>query len=86
MYEQIATAWGISVATATLLVTVISIWELVWKGIAMWYSAGEKQKVWFVCLLVFNTIGILPIIYLFMYKPWEKKNKGNKNKKKKTKK
>ncbi len=41
------------------------IWEGVWKGIALWKSARNSHLVWFVCILIFNTIGILPIIYIF---------------------
>lgn len=40
------------------------VWELVWKGIALWKSARNSQSNWFVALLVLNTAGILPIIYL----------------------
>ena len=71
MYEEVATALGISVIAATLLITIVSLWELVWKGIALWYSGGKKQKIWFICILIFNTVGILPIIYLLIYKPWK---------------
>ena len=30
----------------------------------MWRSARNNQLAWFVCIVVFNTMGILPIIYL----------------------
>lgn len=49
----------------------IAIWDLVWKGIALWYSGKNKQKVWFIALLVLNTMGILPIVYLIWFKPEE---------------
>jgi hypothetical protein len=42
----------------------ILVWELVWKGLALWRSAQKEQSIWFVALLVLNTAGILPIIYL----------------------
>ncbi len=57
---------------------IISLWELVWKGFALWYSARDKQTVWFVCILIFNTVGILPIIYLLIHKPWKKRGKKSK--------
>ncbi|TKJ17941.1 hypothetical protein CEE44_02955 [Candidatus Woesearchaeota archaeon B3_Woes] len=57
------------------ILIIFSLWELFWKGFALWYSARDKQKVWFVCILIFNTIGILPIVYLLIHKPWEKKSK-----------
>jgi hypothetical protein len=47
----------------------LAIWDLIWRGIALWHTAKNKQKGWFICLLIFNTIGILPIIYLLGFKP-----------------
>jgi uncharacterized membrane protein YedE/YeeE len=45
----------------------------VWKGFALWRAAELKQKKWFIALLVINTIGILEILYLFVFsKPKEK--------------
>ncbi len=41
------------------------LWEGLWKGLALWHSARRAQPWWFVILLVVNTVGILPIIYLF---------------------
>lgn len=42
--------------------------ELVLKGIALWKSAQRKQQWWFIALLVVNSLGILPIIYLLLNK------------------
>ncbi|MEX2017477.1 MAG: DUF5652 family protein, partial [Candidatus Pacearchaeota archaeon] len=39
-----------------------------------WKSAGHKQLAWFVCILIFNTAGILPIIYILFFQ----KKKGRK--------
>jgi hypothetical protein len=40
------------------------LWCLFWKGLALWHSGRRAQPVWFVILLVVNTLGILEIIYL----------------------
>ncbi len=48
------------------LILAVSIWELIWKGFALWKAAQRKEKGWFVVLLVLNTAGILAIIYLLM--------------------
>jgi hypothetical protein len=40
------------------------VWTLIWKALAMWKAAKVGSKVWFVILLVVNTLGILDIIYL----------------------
>jgi hypothetical protein len=42
------------------------IWTLLWKGIALWKSARRSETIWFVALLVLNTLGILEIIYIFI--------------------
>ena len=54
------TAWVVGIATAAL-------WELAWKAIAMWKAAGNKQLAWFIVILVFNTLGILPIVYILFF-------------------
>ena len=41
------------------------IWEAVWKGIALWKAGKNAHLAWFICLFIFNTLGILPIIYIF---------------------
>lgn len=42
------------------------IWEIIWKLIAMWKAGRNNQLVWFICLAIFNTAGILPIIYILV--------------------
>ncbi len=46
---------------------VLVIWEMIWKGIALWKTARCKRLVWFICIFVINTIGLLPIIYLVFF-------------------
>ena len=48
-----------------LLIAAMIVWTLFWKGLALWKSAGLRQKYWFVAILLVNTLGILEIIYLF---------------------
>jgi len=43
-----------------------ALWDGVWKLIAMWKSARRNQLGWYICLAVFNTLGILPILYLLL--------------------
>jgi hypothetical protein len=50
-----------------VLLIILSVWELVWKMIAFWKSARGSQLAWFVCIGLFNTVGILPIIYLIWF-------------------
>jgi hypothetical protein len=47
--------------------TVLILWSLAWKGMALWRSAQKKDKAWFVALLVINTVGLLEMFYLFVF-------------------
>ena len=42
-----------------------AIWEIVWKGIALWRAGRNGHKGWFIAILILNTLGILPIVYIF---------------------
>lgn len=50
------------------VILVAVIWESVWKLIALWRSARNDHLAWFICIAIFNTVGILPIIYLFIHR------------------
>jgi len=47
-----------------LIIIAISIIDILFKVKAMWRAARLSDKSWFICLFLFNTAGILPIIYL----------------------
>lgn len=36
------------------------------KGWAMWRAARMEKKSWFIALLIINSFGILPVIFLLM--------------------
>jgi hypothetical protein len=42
-------------------------WVVVWKGFALWKAARQDQRWWFVVLLVINTLGILEILYIYVF-------------------
>ena len=44
------------------------VWSIIWKGIALWHSARNKQLVWYIVLIIVNTVGILEIVYLIFFK------------------
>ena len=46
---------------------IVLLWSLVWKGMALWKAGRSGNKVWFVVLLVVNTIGILDILYIYIF-------------------
>ncbi len=47
--------------------------DIALKGISLWRAAQGSQKGWFVALLIVNSAGILPIIYLLFFEKKKKK-------------
>lgn len=48
-----------------MLLAIIIFWVLPWKGYALWLSAHNKHKRWFIIFLILNTFAILEIVYVF---------------------
>ena len=68
------------------LLVIVVVWSLIWKGLALWKSARKKHLIWFIIILVVNTIGILEILYIFLFSKInlaDKKTKGSKKRKRK---
>ena len=42
--------------------------DVVLKGLTLYKSARRGQRIWFVALLLINSMGILPLIYLVVNK------------------
>lgn len=51
-----------------ILIVILSLFDSVLKLIVLWKSARNNHLVWFICLAIFNTVGILPIVYLILNK------------------
>lgn len=68
-----AVRWGFDPMFAGLfaLIMVIALRDIVWKAIALWKAGKNSQLAWFVCLFIFNTAGILPILYLLFFQKKE---------------
>lgn len=67
------TGWpwlGLALLPGIWLIVII---DLLLRGYALWHAARRSQKVWFIALLILNTLGILPLVYILL----------NRNKKKK---
>jgi hypothetical protein len=50
-----------------LLMLIVVIWTLPWKGVALWRAAKKGDSKWFVAMLILNTLAILEIIYIFFF-------------------
>lgn len=45
----------------------LAVYSLVWKAVVLWRAARRRQFVWFLVLLVTNTLGILDAVYFFFF-------------------
>ncbi len=61
--------WGFAYFTGFLWLVIFLViaWEAVWKGIALWRAGRKGHLIWFIALFILNTVGILPIIYIFAF-------------------
>ena len=60
--------WGLPLIGGFAVIAIlVMVWTLVWKGLALWKAARSGSKVWFVVLLLVNTLGILDILYIYVF-------------------
>ena len=58
---------NIPAGTQTIFYIALMIWSIVWKGFALWRASKNNHKYWFIAILVFNTVGLLEILYLTVF-------------------
>jgi len=56
-----------NVAAMWLVISLAVVWSMAWKGVALWRAGRNSHLVWFIVLFIVNTLGILPIIYIFAF-------------------
>jgi len=66
----------------TLLIVIVSLWSGVWKAIALWKSAKKNDIAWFIVFCVINLVGILEILYIFVFSKHKTETKKEKKKRK----
>ncbi len=49
------------------LIFLVALWTLPWKAVALWKAARDGHKIWFMALLIVNTLAILEILYIFVF-------------------
>jgi len=77
MVSAVAGIPGLDFAFPEWLIVLLVLWTIPWKGIALWKAANNKQKIWFIILILVNTLGLLEILYIVF---WQK-NKGKSRRK-----
>ena len=50
-----------------VIIVILALWDGVWKAIGMWKAARNGSVAWFIALMIFNTVGILPILYIYVF-------------------
>jgi hypothetical protein len=72
-YNSLFTSSVAFLPLITIGTLVLALWSLFWKGCALWIAAKNNKKWWFFAILIFNTVGILEIIYIFFVakKKWK---------------
>jgi len=55
------------ISTHPWVIALVALWVIPWKGVALWKATRNGNLVWFVILLIVNTLGILEIIYIFAF-------------------
>lgn len=63
-------------AGSIVIILLIFFWTLPWKGLALWRAAKNCDKVWFIVILILNTLALLDILYFFIFSKI-KKNEDN---------
>lgn len=58
---------GLIIPAFFILIPLLVVWSVAWKGIALWKSARSGHKWWFIALLFINTAGILEILYIYKF-------------------
>ena len=66
-----------------VLLAVIMVWSLAWKLAGLWKSARKGSIIWFIIIGLVNTVGILEILYIFVFSEIKLNKKPEKKLKKK---
>lgn len=60
-----------------IIIIAAALWTIPWKGVALWKSARNGHKGWFIIMLFINTLAILEIIYIFFFSKRNNDQTGN---------
>ncbi len=56
---------NMQIPPALIVIIIIAVvFEITMKGFALWKAAKANDKNWFIAILLINSVGILPIIYM----------------------
>ena len=75
--------FSIPTNVALFLLVIILVWSLTWKLFALWKSAKKGSVVWFIVLGLVNTLGILEILYIYVFSEMKTGKSSNQKRKRK---
>jgi hypothetical protein len=69
--EQERTSWchRMKCTPAMGVIGGLFAWDLTWKLIALWKAARRRRLDWYLPLALINSVGVLPMIYIFAVSP-----------------
>lgn len=65
-YDFFNGIWPLFAGFTTFILCLVLI-DVTLKAVALWKAARADQMGWFIALIIFNTVGILPVIYLLFF-------------------
>lgn len=55
------------------IILIALAWSLPWKAVALWKAARNRHEWWFIVFLFLNTLGLVEILYIFIFSKNNKK-------------
>lgn len=55
-------------------IIIVAVLVVALKGRALWKAAQNRDKAWFVAILILNTLGLLELFYLLVFSKRPNKN------------
>jgi len=65
--NEISQKFGLSANIVIGILVIILIWSMIWKLLGLWKSARKGSIFWFIVLALTNNVGILPILYIYVF-------------------
>jgi len=62
---------AVPLLSAPLMIFSLVFLMAIVKGVALWKAASKRQLIWFIILLLLNTLGILDLAYIFYLNRWD---------------
>jgi heme A synthase len=80
MITELSNVFGISYKAMLFIFVLVVVWSAIWKLMAMWKAAKKGAIAWFIVFGLVNTVGILEILYIYVFSNMKTKDKIKKRK------